>query len=377
MKNFIKSLLRIARFRTFNRTKNQQSLKLVLTDLDKAEANVETTDAIIERLKFFEIAFEVVGDSDLTLADYLNYKLIAFINKPPHRLLRFKYKHVFILNHQTNYDEGWEYHRILTLQNETEILLNRVKVRKVLEKRKDDLRLKFSKAYILGTGPSLEKADTIDWSDGIRIVSNTIVKDASLWRHIQPHFIVAGDAIYHFGISDFAISFRKDLQKRLSETTDTLFVFPEIHYKFLLKEFSDFHDRLIPIPMGSVKTVFNVIETKFELPEMGNVLNLLLLPLACYFSNNVFLWGFDGRSPDAKLFWANSDKQFYTDLVPQLKTLHPAFFEFLVPANNPAQYVNNVHGDVLEMMLKEAEDNGKKFNMMHFSYTKVLMDRYL
>jgi hypothetical protein len=136
------------------------------------------------------------------------------------------------------------------------------------------------------------------------------------------------------------------------------------------------HDRLIPIPVVDGKNFSDIIETKFELPGVGNVLNSLLLPLASYLTDNIGLWGFDGRAPTDKLFWKNSDKHFYSDLVPQLQKLHPAFYQTLVPKDNPEKYVQSVHGDVLNNMLTEAEGKGKVFSMLHETYTETLKARY-
>lgn len=374
MKQFVKSSLQTIRSKAFNKYRQQKTVKFV-TPVAADTRDINNTKSIKERLEFFGINSYVEFVEKLTPLDLVNYKLIAFSEKPANNLLRFKYTHNFNLNFTTNYEDGWEYHRILRLLHEEEVLQNREKAKQKLAQLKTNLSKTFDKAYILGTGPSLEKAINVDWSDGVRIVSNTIVKDAELWNHIQPHFLVAGDAIYHFGISEFAECFRRDLKKRLAET-DTHFVFPEIFYPFAQKEFSLFADRLIPIPMGDKKSVYNSIEQSFELPPIGNVLNNLLLPMACYLAYEICLWGFDGRSPNDKLFWKNSDRQFYADKVPQLKKLHPAFFDHLVPANNPSKYVKEVHGDILQDLLKEAESNGKRFRMMHPSYTPVLMERF-
>jgi hypothetical protein len=89
----------------------------------------------------------------------------------------------------------------------------------------------------------------------------------------------------------------------------------------------------------------------------------------------VKLWGFDGRAPDDKSFWANSNKQSYPELMDGLRAEHPAFFSTLVPAGRETEYVKNVHGDALERRLQRAEANGFQFVMMHFSWTETLNRR--
>jgi hypothetical protein len=234
--------------------------------------------------------------------------------------------------------------------------------------------LSLKKAYIFGTGPSLEQASNRDWSDGYRIVCNTIVRDAGLWNYINPHFIVAGDAIYHFGHTEYARSFRKDLMKRLDET-ETYFLYPAYFDVIVRRELIDFKNRLIPVPIGNRPSICNDLCINFELPSLGNVLPLLMLPIACTLSKRVYLWGFDGRAPNDKLFWSNSAKHSYPEFVPGLQKAHPAFFDHYVPKENPTQYVQQVQGDVLDKQMKIAEERGWTFIMMHNSWTPTLQKR--
>jgi len=231
-----------------------------------------------------------------------------------------------------------------------------------------------AKCYVFGTGPSLGKAAEREWHDGIRIVCNTIVRDKDLWRHIDPHLFVAGDAIYHFGFTEFACRFRADLRERMKES-DVLFIYPD-YFDFLVqREFAEFSDRLIPIPNGKQASIHNDFEDDFVLPPLGNVLNKLLLPVGCNISKHVCLWGFDGRAPGDQLFWSNSQKQSYTELLPTLQAAHPAFFDHFVPRENPEKYVQSVHGDVLEYLLSQAESQGWRFEMLHRSWTPTLAKR--
>ncbi len=236
-------------------------------------------------------------------------------------------------------------------------------------------KLALQKCYIFGTGPSLEEAGGRDWSDGYRVVCNTIVRDKALWNHIKPHFIVAGDAIYHFGHTEFARRFRADLIKRLQET-DTYFVYPAQFHAIVGRDLHQFANRLIPIPIGSHHRMHIDLTKTFQLPQLGNVLRLLLLPLGCTLSKNVYLWGFDGRAPDDKLFWSNSDKHSYPELMPTLCEAHPAFFSYYVPKAKPDSYVAYFHGDALDKSMLDAEHDGYAFIMMHKSWTQTLQKRF-
>lgn len=231
-----------------------------------------------------------------------------------------------------------------------------------------------NKCYLFGTGPSLAAASERDWNDGYRVVCNTIVRDAALWHHLAPHFIVAGDGIYHFGHTPFAHAFRRDLLARLRES-DTLFIYPARFDPIVRRELAEVANRLIPIPIGRHRHIHADLTQQFALPNLGNVLPLLLLPLGCTLAQEVGLWGFDGRAPDDKLFWQNSNRHSYPELLPTLQAAHPTFFSHNVPQADPTRYVRAVHGDVLEVALSEAESAGWCFTMLHHSWTETLRKR--
>lgn len=229
--------------------------------------------------------------------------------------------------------------------------------------------------YVFGTGTSLEKASERSWEDGYRVVCNTIVRDGELWHHIAPHFIVAGDAIYHFGHTAFAAAFRQDLAARMRESNAT-FLYPEMFREIVRIHLpEDIQARCIAIPTGNRRTIHDDLTREFSLPGFGNVLPLLLLPVGCTMARNVALWGFDGRAPTDKLFWSNSSKHSYPEHFHTLRAAHPAFFDHHVPKEDPEKYVRLVHGDTLELALQTAEKLGWTFRMLHHSWTATLAKR--
>lgn len=234
------------------------------------------------------------------------------------------------------------------------------------------------RVYLFGTGPSLRNAGLRRFDDGTVVVCNTIVRDADLWKHLNPSFIVAGDAIYHFGDNRHSEAFRADLIARLQSAGERcLFVYPRMFQSVVESELSSVRDLTVPIPVGThVNPCVNLLE-RFELPGLGNVLNLLLLPLGCTLGHDVKLWGFDGRAPSDKGFWANSGLHSYPEFMEELRREHPAFFAANVPKGDEERYVRTVHGDALEQALSVAEDQGFRFEMMHASWTPTLQRRFL
>ena len=289
-------------------------------------------------------------------------------NEPPTK------NNFFNVDYNNFATEGWQWARFASFVTRHSVDVDEYH-RKFTERIESLMSLNKKKAYIFGTGPSLEKAIDNDWSDGYTIVCNTIVRDQKLWNHIKPDFIVAGDAVYHFSKSKLATAFREDLKLRLKET-DSYFVYPALFDALAQRLFAEFKEQLMPIPIGDHKSIHLGLTNRFELPAIGNILNLALLPLGCTMSKDVYLWGFNGRAPDDKLFWSNSKLHSYPEFMDDLQEQHPMFFSYYIPKGNEKSYVENVHGDILEKNMIDAEKNGWTFTMMHQTWTPVLQSRY-
>ncbi len=231
--------------------------------------------------------------------------------------------------------------------------------------------------YLFGTGPSLQLARQRSFEDGTTIVCNTIVRDPDLWHHLAPAFLAAADAIYYFGPTPHARAFRADALQRLKESNGrTLFVYPACCDVIVRSEFREVEPVLVPVPWGEHTDMTVDLTKRFGLPHNANVLTLLLLPLGCTVSSDVRLWGFDGRAPSDIGFWANSERHSYPELMQSLRDSYPAFFPFWTPEGNEVKYANDVHGDLLDERLAEAERRGFRFEMLHRSWTPTFQKRY-
>jgi hypothetical protein len=231
--------------------------------------------------------------------------------------------------------------------------------------------------YLFGTGPSLQLANKRSFADGSVVVCNTIVRDRELWHHLAPNFLVAADALYHFGHTPHARAFRADALRRLQESNGrAVFVYPAVFDVIVRSEFKDVQSLLVPIPQGEHTDPSGDLTKRFNFPPLGNILGDLLLPLGCTLSRDVRLWGFDGRAPADSGFWSNSPRQSYPELMQGIRDSHPAFFADRIPKGNEVQYVKQVHGDQLEERLTEAERRGFQFRMLHPSWTPTFQKRY-
>lgn len=327
---------------------------------------------IVEKFSFFFPGVELKNINSLYFGLFFSAASIVH-NRKNNILLRLRPRSYF-LDKELNHHEGWEWIRFFNEYYDTipNIPESYVSFKAFL----DDIKLRgHNHVFIFGTGTSLKEAIKRDWSDGIRIVCNTIVRDPKLWKHINPHAIVAGDGIYHFGASEYAKAFREDLKLRLQDSPETVFIYPAFFDGIVRRELAGLNNRLIPIPSGSIKGFNYDLISRYELPDLGNVLSLLLLPIAIAVSRRIYLWGFDGRAPSDKGFWANSASHSYPEHMESLRRDYPAFFDHFVPSANPMAYVRAVHGDQLRFNLEEMEGLGYQIMILHDSYTEALMKR--
>ncbi|ETR65888.1 MAG: hypothetical protein OMM_05880 [Candidatus Magnetoglobus multicellularis str. Araruama] len=339
--------------------------------MDKKDVQESNINNLLKRISFYLPYFSLKNIELLT-----EFKKEVIINNQNPVLIYnsgsdipdyININRVFNIDYRSNPTDGWAWCRLVNfcLNDRPAFELSKSRFVNYVNTL---LKLSYKKTYVFGTGSSLEKALDKDWSDGYRIVCNTIVRDPELWNHINPHFIVAGDAIFHFGFTPFASAFRRDLYDRFKET-NTYFLYPELFHNIVIRDFEEFSNRLIPIPKGQYQKINVDLTQTFQLPSLHNVLGLLLLPLACTLSKNIYLWGFDGKAPGDKYFWSNSQKHSYPELFSDLQKAHPYFFEHFVPETDKTKYTNIAFGDLFEKILLKAEKEGYKFNMMHKSWT--------
>lgn len=236
---------------------------------------------------------------------------------------------------------------------------------------------KYPRTYVFGTGPSLGKMYLNDYSDGYRIVCNSIVKDKATWQHIQPHLFVAADPVNHFGISSYAKQFRKDFIARFKEHPSVILVYPDLYHVFMIRAFPDFAERFCPIPtVNAYHSINTNLINNYWLKDPDNILTLLLLPLAATLTKEIRLVGFDGRQKKDKYFWDHSQKHNYNDLISTVKDTHPSYYKYFL-TKNKIMHQNKHYGATLEKDLQAYERQGYSIRLLHESTIKPLQKRRL
>lgn len=255
----------------------------------------------------------------------LVHKEMTFIDKLIFRLI--KKKVINITTHDINVKEYGEYagiiwRHILPKIKKEELINNSQK--KILKLYK---KFQYNNAIVVCTGPSSDNIESYDTKNDLVIICNSIVKNSTLISKLNPKFITAGDVVSHFGVSNYAGTFRKDLEKALLAnpdlhlvTTATFGILFYLHYPHL-------KNQVILIEQNRAGT--DSLVKNFKIPVLDSTLNIHMLPLAYTFAqNNIFIIGCDGKSSDQSKnedFWQHSKLNQYHDIVHTGHEVHPTF----------------------------------------------------
>ncbi|MEM7766873.1 MAG: glycosyltransferase [Pseudomonadota bacterium] len=224
--------------------------------------------------------------------------------------------------------------------------------------------------YVFGTGPGLADASEHDFSDGVCIACNSMVKNTELLDRLQPPLIVVGDPIFHAGPSSYAAAFRKELVKALDRYEADLIV-PMRDYHIYAEHLPKrFMDRIVPVPFKHGTAPNFELEQAFHVTTTANVLTLFLLPLAADFSDDIRVFGCDGRPLEENdYFWGHDKASQFNDEMDDIQKAHPGFFDI----DYDDYYAE--HCQTLETWAASLEGAGKRITNHTFSYIPALAKR--
>lgn len=227
-----------------------------------------------------------------------------------------------------------------------------------------------ARACVFGTGPTLEEARDFDFSGCLTIACNSIVQNRELLDHLEPEFITAGDVVSHFGVSAYAAEFRRDLLRTLNER-DTTFVATDAFAYLLTLNHPEIADRVVLVPQTHDGPSYDLV-AHFSAPKLDSVLNILMLPLAATFCDEIFLLGCDGKVPkrDNEDFWAHASGAQYHDLVDTGHRCHPTF-----DVNRQRTTHDRYNRSIEETIGLGEREHGKSYASLRQSHTPVLSER--
>ena len=228
---------------------------------------------------------------------------------------------------------------------------------------------RFSRSYLMATGPSVWRYKLFNYEGAISIVCNSVILDDDLMAKVKPQILVFADPIFHFGPSQYATEFRKRLCEA-AKRYDFTIVIPFKYYGLFTSTIPELRDRTIAVPFAKDRHFNFDLCGDFEVKTTANILTLLLIPLAATFSDEINILGCDGRPlHEDKYFWKHNQNTQINDKMANIREVHPAFFE--IDYND--YYLE--HCSTLECQLSHGERLGKWFNCLGFSHIPALKSR--
>ncbi len=261
---------------------------------------------------------------------------------------------------------------------------------------------KYEKAYVFGTGPSLEKcAMDFDYSDGFRIVCNSIVKNKEIMDHIKPHLLIFGDAQHHASPCLYAETFRQAVIEAVHETNSYILT-KDYFLPLFLEHCPQLKDKIVGIEAPgvwdlSLKEAISMVLRrphkipwfdkipghdeeynfptldKFYVRSAGSVLPSYMIPIASSVCKKIYILGADGRDPegrkpDGTFIWAYSsscqfDEQTAFDT-------HPSYFR-----DRPYTEDFDIYCENFEGLIHYGESFGREYYSLAPSHIPVLAQR--
>lgn len=225
------------------------------------------------------------------------------------------------------------------------------------------------KAYVFGTGPSLEDAFKFDFSDGFNIICNSTVKNNTLLKHIRPDLLVFADPVFHFSPCEYARKFRHDSVNVIKEY-DCYCLIPDFTVPLMIAHYPEIENRIIGIPFSRVEEFNFPQKEKFYIKSTANILTLFMLPIASTVASDIYILGCDGRQKHETYFWKHNTNAQYGDLMKTVFDMHPSFFRDRVYHD----YYDE-HCKILKQLIEYGEAQGKKYYSLTPSYIPVLEER--
>jgi hypothetical protein len=181
-------------------------------------------------------------------------------------------------------------------------------------------------AYLYLTGPSVEtiSQNPVDRS-AMHIICNSLVKNEGLMRQLQPNVLMFSDPAFHFGISKYAATFRNYVKMAMINFPEMICMVPERYYpltnSFLGPEACE---RIIGIPVKEIEDFHFPSVEEFHTRKTGNILTLMMIPVASSLTNRVHILGADGRASSDKGYWAHAKSSQISDQLRSIYESHPS-----------------------------------------------------
>tara|TARA_B100001093_G_scaffold511743_1_gene580305 strand:+ start:23206 stop:24312 length:1107 start_codon:yes stop_codon:yes gene_type:complete len=214
---------------------------------------------------------------------------------------------------------------------------------------------------ILGTGPSFNKAiESFPNNDEVIITCNSSIYEDFLWKN-ENTVLCFADPVYHFGTSEEALKFKKEVINKFSKKS--FFIICPIECVPILKYAWKIDERfIIGLETNSSSTYKDSDGKYIAMKKTSNVLTEFMLPVATMLGKNIYLGGFDGRDKDEKNFWKYSTST--NQDIDSHKVTHTSFFE-----DRDMRKYYSKHIKIFEKQITSLEKRG--FNFINLTKSNI------
>lgn len=257
----------------------------------------------------------------------------------------------------------------------------------------------YDRGYVFGTGPSSERAFELEFDDGFRIISNSMVKNRALLKHIKPHLLTLIDGAFFFSPCRYAAEFR-ELMLETEQEFEYYIMVRDYQLPLLLSHCPHLEDRVIGMPVPGVMemTASELIRTalakrgkslaptripgrkeqynfptpdRFYVRNLANVMTNFMIPVASSVCTEIYFLGADGRPSAEKAYYAaySASTQF-TDLMQTVCETHPSVFRDGVVTDTYEEHCRSLEG-----LLRYGESLGKRYFTLAPSHIPALAER--
>jgi hypothetical protein len=228
--------------------------------------------------------------------------------------------------------------------------------------------------FVYGTGPSLNTNINYEPTRNLHIACNSMVANTNLMRKLKPQIIVAADPVYHFGCSQYAGVFRQKLMEAMDRYGSWLITVGDARFNLLSKNWPDkyAHKCIALQPDSDSHNIIYNFNDSLAVTITSNILTLLMLPIAAFFSDRINIVGCEGRSlQENNMYWQYDSQSQINDELASIKKVHPGFFK--IDFNE--YYL--IHCNTVHRWVKKIENDGKSIRVLTDSYIPALKDRFV
>jgi len=235
----------------------------------------------------------------------------------------------------------------------------------------EELAADYEDSFVFATGPSLEEAYSYEFpDDSLKIICNGIVRNKELMDHIDPDVLTFADPVKHFGPSEYAHDFRKNIAS-IVQNYDCMIAIPLSKYDILAGQYPDISEYIIGIePVDSDIPRFPT-HNSLDVMRTSNIMTSLMLPIASSLTNRVHIIGADGREGSESQIWEYSNAVQYDDMMRTAIDSHPSFFRDKRPEKLYRQHVQT-----LSDIIKYGEKQCLEYVSLTKSHIECLQERH-